>query len=183
MTHATMPGRFGRSTVRLALAALAGAAIAAPGLAGADPRGGFGTWPEPPAWGWNAGDDAFGHGWPHARGWQRAHARELRRAYEQGWQDALRRHRGAPRPAAWEPDPWATARPLGPRDIVWRGRDGRLYCRRGDGTTGMVIGALAGGTLGTALAGEGQRRLGSVVGGSLGAIIGREIDRGSVRCG
>src|SRR3546814_2317523 len=33
-------------------------------------------------------------------------------------------------------------------DRVYRGNDGRYYCKRDDGTTGLVIGAVAGGVLG-----------------------------------
>lgn len=112
---------------------------------------------------------------------RRAQERAARRAYEQGYRDALReQQRFGAQPAFY--DPWGQARPLGRNDVVWRGRDGRTYCRRNDGTTGVVIGAIAGGTLGNIIAGDGQRRLGSILGGSIGAIVGREIDRGNVRC-
>ncbi|MCE3520049.1 hypothetical protein LXJ58_35430, partial [Escherichia coli] len=33
-------------------------------------------------------------------------------------------------------------------DRIYRGNDGRYYCRRSDGTTGLIIGGLAGGALG-----------------------------------
>ena len=36
-------------------------------------------------------------------------------------------------------------RRLGRHDQVYRGHDGRYYCRRSDGTTGTVIGAIGGG--------------------------------------
>ena len=41
---------------------------------------------------------------------------------------------------------------------VWQGNDGRYYCRRSNGTTGLIVGGAAG------------------------ALIGREIDRGELRC-
>ncbi len=68
-----------------------------------------------------------------------------------------------------------------------RGRDywydnGRYQCRRQDGTTGAVVGAVAGGTLGNILAGQGDKTLGSIIGGTLGAIIGKEIEQGNARC-
>jgi uncharacterized protein YcfJ len=44
------------------------------------------------------------------------------------------------------------------------------------------VGALAGGTLGNVIAGEGDKRLGSVIGGTLGAVLGNEIARGDARC-
>jgi uncharacterized protein YcfJ len=57
-----------------------------------------------------------------------------------------------------------------------------VQCRRQDGTTGLVVGALAGGTLGNVIAREGDKRLGSVIGGTLGAVLGNELARGNVRC-
>ena len=41
---------------------------------------------------------------------------------------------------------------------TWRGPDGRMYCRKRDGTTGLIVGAAAG------------------------ALIGRELDRSRVKC-
>lgn len=60
--------------------------------------------------------------------------------------------------------------------------NGRYQCRRSDGTTGLVVGAVAGGTLGNILAGQGDKTLGSIIGGTLGAIIGKEIEKGEARC-
>ncbi len=65
---------------------------------------------------------------------------------------------------------------------VWRGRDGRYYCRRDNGTTGLLIGAGVGALAGHELAGNGDRTLGAVLGGVLGGVLGREIDRGDIRC-
>ncbi|MFO6447641.1 glycine zipper 2TM domain-containing protein [Erythrobacter sp. NE805] len=63
----------------------------------------------------------------------------------------------------------------------WRGRDGRTYCRRKDGTTGLVIGAGAGALLGRQIDKRGDRTLGTILGAVGGGLLGREIDRGS-RC-
>ena len=71
---------------------------------------------------------------------------------------------------------------LGANDQIWRGYDNRYYCRRNDGTTGLIIGGLTGGTLGNVLAPGGSKLLGSIIGGSLGAVIGNSIDRGRVVC-
>lgn len=68
------------------------------------------------------------------------------------------------------------------RRASWRGRDGRTYCRRSDGTTGLLIGGAAGGLLGHEIAGRGDRTLGTVLGVAGGALLGREIDRGGSRC-
>jgi hypothetical protein len=68
------------------------------------------------------------------------------------------------------------------RDRMWRGRDGRYYCRRDNGTTGLVIGAGVGALAGHEIAGRGDRTLGAILGGAVGALVGREIDRGSLKC-
>jgi uncharacterized protein YcfJ len=65
---------------------------------------------------------------------------------------------------------------------VWRGNDGRTYCRRSDGTTGALIGGALGGVLGNSVAGRGDRTLGTILGLAGGALLGREIDRGNSRC-
>ena len=67
-------------------------------------------------------------------------------------------------------------------DRVYRGSNGRYYCRRSDGTTGLVIGALAGGLLGNALDNGRSSTLGTLLGAGGGALIGRSIDRGDARC-
>jgi hypothetical protein len=66
---------------------------------------------------------------------------------------------------------------------TWRGRDGRYYCRRNDGTTGLLIGGAAGGLIGNSIAGRGgDRTLGTILGVAGGALLGREIDRSGSRC-
>ena len=67
-------------------------------------------------------------------------------------------------------------------DRIYRGQDNRYYCRRNDGTTGLIIGAIGGGVLGNVIAPGGSKTLGSVLGGSLGAILGSSISRGNVTC-
>lgn len=64
---------------------------------------------------------------------------------------------------------------------VWRGRDGRYYCRRGNGTTGLVIGAAGGALLGREVDGGRNRTTGTILGAAAGALIGREVQR-SMRC-
>ena len=70
-------------------------------------------------------------------------------------------------------------RRLGRNDRIYRGGDGRYYCWRSNGTTGLVIGALGGGLLGNALGGN---TLGTLLGAGGGALIGQSVDRGNVRC-
>jgi uncharacterized protein YcfJ len=73
-------------------------------------------------------------------------------------------------------------RRLGRNDNVWRGRDGRYYCKRDNGTTGLIVGAAAGALLGRAVDGGRERTLGTILGAAGGGLLGREIDRGGVRC-
>ena len=67
-------------------------------------------------------------------------------------------------------------------DRMWRGNDGRYYCKRSNGTTGLVIGAAVGGLVGHELDGGRDHTVGTVLGAAGGALLGREIDRGSLRC-
>lgn len=39
----------------------------------------------------------------------------------------------------------------------WRGRDGRTYCRKSDGTTGLIIGGVGGALVGRAIDTRGDR--------------------------
>lgn len=73
-------------------------------------------------------------------------------------------------------------RTLGRNDRIYRGNNGRYYCRRDDGTTGLIIGGLAGGALGNTVASGGSETLGTLLGAGVGALLGREIDRGGVKC-
>ena len=59
----------------------------------------------------------------------------------------------------------------------WRGEDGRLYCKRPNGTTGLVIGGAAGALAGRAFDRSGSRTTGTVLGGALGALLGRHMQR------
>ena len=73
-------------------------------------------------------------------------------------------------------------RVLNDDDRIYVGQDGRYYCRRNDGTTGLIVGGIAGGVLGTLIAPGGSKTLGAIIGAGAGALAGREIDRSSVRC-
>ena len=74
-------------------------------------------------------------------------------------------------------------RRLSAQDEVYRGSDGRYYCRRSDGTTGLIIGAGAGALIGNVAVGGRDRTAGTLVGGALGALLGRSVDQNmDVRC-
>jgi hypothetical protein len=96
-------------------------------------------------------------------------------------------------PAAADPPPWAPAHGKRAKDArhyytsangvrYWQGDDGRYYCRRDNGTTGLIVGAAAGALAGRAIDTSGERATGTILGAAAGALLGREIDRGEVRC-
>jgi outer membrane lipoprotein SlyB len=64
---------------------------------------------------------------------------------------------------------------------VWQGRDGRYYCRRGNGTVGLVIGAAGGALIGRAIDTRGERTTGTILGAAAGALLGREVQK-KMRC-
>jgi len=65
---------------------------------------------------------------------------------------------------------------------IYRGSDDRYYCRRSDGTTGLIIGGAIGGLLGNQIARGQSNTIGTIIGAGAGALLGREIDRGGVSC-
>ena len=67
-------------------------------------------------------------------------------------------------------------------DRIYRGRNGQYYCRRNDGTTGLIIGGAVGALLGREIDRGGSRVAGTLIGGGAGALLGREIARGRLRC-
>lgn len=65
---------------------------------------------------------------------------------------------------------------------IYRGSDDRYYCRRSDGTTGLIIGAALGGVIGNQLDRGRSSILGTVIGAGAGGLLGRSIERGDVTC-
>lgn len=64
---------------------------------------------------------------------------------------------------------------------TWQGNDGRYYCRRPNGTTGLIVGGAAGALIGREIDGGRDRTVGTIVGAAAGALIGREIERSTGR--
>jgi len=123
------------------------------------------------------GDRAYG--WQDDRGdrgdrYERRDRRDDRRG-ERGWRGDDRN---------WDPSSDYRngdyrERRLSRNDRIYRGRDGRAYCRRDNGTTGLVVGALGGGLLANLIGGG---TLGTLAGAGGGALLGRSVDRGDVKC-
>ena len=119
--------------------------------------------------------------------WAPAHGKRAK----EDWRDARRYDYNRPDPrygkrydAAryYRQDRSYGERRLTRNDRIYRGNDGRYYCRRNDGTTGLIIGALAGGLLGNQIDNGRSSTLGTLLGAGGGALIGRSIDRGEARC-
>lgn len=64
----------------------------------------------------------------------------------------------------------------------WRGDDGRYYCKRSNGTTGLLVGAALGALVGRAIDTRGDRATGTILGAAAGALIGKELAEGPTRC-
>ena len=73
-------------------------------------------------------------------------------------------------------------RRLSYNDRIYRGQNGRYYCRRGDGTTGLIVGAGVGALLGNQINIGGSQTLRTIAGGAIGAALGQSISRGRLRC-
>jgi hypothetical protein len=185
-------------TALLVGATLAGGIAATPAFA--DP---------PPGRGWNR-DDHPGRG--PDRGPDRRWDRDDRRGPDKRWHDhdrgpdrvvVIRDRRPPPRVVyAYDynrPDPryrgYYADRYYRPYDRygyapirvtretrIYRGYDDRYYCRRSDGTTGLIIGAAVGALLGDQIDRGRSSILGAVLGAGAGGLIGREIERGDVVC-
>ena len=65
---------------------------------------------------------------------------------------------------------------------IYRGRDGRYYCRRSDGTMGLVVGAAVGGLIGNRIAPGHSAVLGTILGAGAGALLGQAIERQTIHC-
>lgn len=74
-------------------------------------------------------------------------------------------------------EPNARERVLSSDDRVYAGTDGRYYCKRNDGTTGLIVGGAAGGILGNVIDGGHSRIVGTLLGGAAGALAGKAIDQ------
>lgn len=128
-------------------------------------------------------DMTFKHGKHHRKYKKRYHRHYHARRYDDRryYRDDRRYYRERPYYMRYDRN-WG--RPVHRDTRIWRGRDNRYYCRKDDGTTGLLVGAGVGALIGHEVAGRGgDRTLGAIIGGAAGALLGRSIDRSSTRCG
>lgn len=64
---------------------------------------------------------------------------------------------------------------------TWYDSQGRLRCRKPNGTTGLIVGAAGGALIGRAIDTRGERATGTILGAAAGALIGREVERSRKR--
>jgi hypothetical protein len=65
----------------------------------------------------------------------------------------------------------------------YRYNDHDYYRCRSSGTTGTIVGAIAGGLLGNSVVGRhGDKTAGTLIGGTVGALTGRAIDKSDDHC-
>jgi hypothetical protein len=78
----------------------------------------------------------------------------------------------------------AQARPHYSHNRTYQASDHYYRCRRGNGTTGLILGGALGALLGRSLDGGRNHTLGTVAGAAGGALLGREVQRNrqSRRC-
>jgi len=115
-------------------------------------------------------------------------ARELSQARNRDWRTYNRYDYNRPPPGGayyaddyYRDGRYYRERRLSANDRIYRGRDGRYYCRRNDGTTGLIIGAGVGALIGNSIDGGRSSTLGTILGAVAGGAIGREVDRDSSR--
>ena len=113
---------------------------------------------------------------------ERRERREDRREARREWREERReRYWDAARYYRYDNRRYRPRR-LNRYDRIYRGSDNRYYCRRDDGTTGLIVGGVSGAVLGNIIAPGGSKILGTIIGGGAGALIGRAIDDGDIVC-
>jgi hypothetical protein len=114
-------------------------------------------------------------------------ARELSQARARDWRTYNRYDWNRPAVGGYYADDYYRdgryyrERRLSYNDRIYRGRDGRYYCRRNDGTTGLIIGAGVGALIGNSLDNGRSSVLGTILGAAAGGAVGASIDRNNSR--
>jgi hypothetical protein len=120
--------------------------------------------------------------WSHGRKHDRSRGNDRVDYRRYDWNRPDPRYRGYDAARYYRDDRSYREVRLGRNDRVYRGNDGRYYCRRSDGTTGLILGGLLGGAIGSSLDRGRSNTLGILLGAAGGAALGQSVDRGNVRC-
>lgn len=128
-------------------------------------------------------EQVYEHGRHHKRKWKRGRGHNRDYAYQSRYRDSYDSRYRDSRPY-YSRYASSYGEPVYRDTRIWRGNDGRYYCRKENGTTGLLVGAGVGALIGHEVAGRGgDRTLGAILGAAGGALLGRTIDRSSTRCG
>lgn len=88
----------------------------------------------------------------------------------------------SPQPQYDEQGRYVTPQTMNEDDEVWKDENGQLRCKRKNGTTGLVIGAVVGGIFGNVIFGGDAKTVGTILGAVGGGLLGRSIERGDAKC-
>ena len=139
---------------------------------------------DPPPWaghGKGHGRDDWKHGGRHDNGRHEGWRRPGGVIYSYDWNRPDPRYGRYYRPDRYYRDGYEPIR-VTRSTRIYRGYDDRYYCRRSDGTTGLIVGAALGGLLGGQLDRGRSNTAGILIGAGAGALLGREVDRGNLSC-
>ena len=114
-------------------------------------------------------------------GWNKGHGNDWQRGRHYDWNRPDPRYGSYDAARYYHPGNYRERR-LTRYDRIYRGSNGRYYCRRSDGTTGLIVGGVLGGLLGNAISNGHSSTLATILGASGGALLGKSIDKGNVRC-
>ena len=92
-----------------------------------------------------------------------------------------RKHRGRGHDARYA-NQFAYGEPVYRDTRVWQGQNGNYHCQKKDGTTGLIIGGAVGALLGREIDGGRDRTLGTILGAAGGALLGKEVAQGGSSC-
>ena len=116
---------------------------------------------------------------PVEQSWEHGRDRGKHKGWQRGRGNPHRYDRYDNRSYGYQPARSYYNEPVYRDTRVWRGNDGRTYCRKRDGTTGLIVGAAAGALLGREIDSRGDRTLGAILGAAAGAFLGKEVAQGT----
>lgn len=112
----------------------------------------------------------------YGSGWNDGYDEGQGDGYDLGWGDGWSDHRDQQRQTAYYSHDYDYD-----DDYAYERRPAYHACKRGSGTGGLIVGALAGSLLGREVTRR-DRTAGAIIGGGVGALAGRALDRGQSGC-